>query len=427
MAKLAINGGKPCVTKRGRVQWPVTTETDAKHVAEVVRHPKGNWCRLSPGDDEVTNFEKEWAAFQDAKYALLINNGTVAIECGLQALGIKPGDEVIVPAITFIASASGVLMARGLPVFADVDPKTCQIDAKDIEQKITKRTTGIVVVHYGGYPANMTAIKKVAKKHGLFVFEDCAHAHGTQWKGRRVGAIGDCGSFSFQGSKSLTAGEGGAIVTNRRDVLDACWAYHTIGRSLGSEKYEHEIVGPNLRVSEIQAAVLRTQLKKLPGQNKKRNENAAILRAGLKEVPGVVPLKEDKRVTDRGYYYFVMLMDEATWGVKKATLLQAFNAEGLRIGSGYSRPVYRTKVFANNQFDATGWPTAGRDAYGPTMSYDKVCCPVAEDIAFHRQLTLGTHDLLSKQRVNGVLRIFKKLWKNRAELQEFEKKQAASA
>ncbi len=425
MAKLAINGGKPCVSKPARIKWPVTSEVDAKHVAEVVRNPKGNWCRLAPGDDEVTNFEKEWAKFQDAKHALLINNGTVAIECALQAVGIKPGDEVIVPAITFIASASGVLMARGLPVFADVDPKTCQIDAKDIEDKITKRTTGIVVVHYGGYPANMTAIKKVAKKHGLFILEDCAHAHGSEWKGRRVGAIGDVGTFSFQGSKSLTAGEGGAIVTNRQDIYDACWAYHTIGRSLGSETYEHEIVGPNLRVSEIQAAVLRTQLKRLAGQNKKRNANADFLREGLKEIDGIEPLKPDKRVTDRGYYYFVMLMDEDVWGVKKSTVIQAFNAEGMRISSGYNRPVYQTKVFANNTFDATGWPTAGRDAYGPTMDYKDVCCPNAEEIALHKQLTISTHTLLSKQAVRGVLRILQKLWKNRGELQDYEGKEEA--
>ena len=427
MAKLAINGGKKCVEKPVHVKWPVVDERDVKHMAKVVRAGRGGWCRLGLDDGEVSSFEREWAKFQDAKYCLAVNNGTVAIECALQGLGLRPGDEVIVPAITFVASASGVLMARGIPVFADCIPETCQIDPEDIERKITERTKGIVVVHYGGYPVDFTRVLDVAKRHGLFVLEDCAHAQGTEWEGRRVGAIGDVGTFSFQGSKALTCGEGGAIVTNRRDVYEACWAYHHIGRGLSADKYQHETVGPNLRLSEIQGALLRTQLKKLPGQTKRRMATAAALNKGLKDIPGVAPLKEDRRVTNRGFYFYVMRLDEETWGVTKDTFIRAFNAEGLRVFSGYACTVYELPVFANNRYDATGYPVTKGRGYGRVVNYKNVSCPNSERIAHHEHLTFSTHMLLKAAFARQALSIMRKLWKNRAELQEFEQKQKAAS
>jgi dTDP-4-amino-4,6-dideoxygalactose transaminase len=410
-----------------RVKWPITDARDVKHIADVVRAARGGWCRLGLDDGEVSSFEREWAKFQDAKYCLAVNNGTVAIECALQGVGLRPGDEVIVPSVTFIASASGVLMARGIPIFADMVPETAQIDAADVERRITSRTSGIVVVHYGGYPVDMTAIKKVAKKHGLFVLEDSAHAQGTAWKGRKISAIGDVGTFSFQGSKSLTSGEGGAIMTNRRDVYEACWRYHDIGQALRSERYQHEVVGPNLRLSELQGAILRTQLQKFPAQAKKRMATGAALSKGLKEIPGVEPLKEDKRVTARGYYFYVMRLDEEAWGVRKGTFIRAFNAEGRRIGSGYGRPVYHVSVFANNKYDATGWPVVRGKGYGRVVGYKNVCCPNAEKFTYHEQLTFGAHTLLDGEFAKDAVKIFAKLWENRQELQQYEKELAKAA
>jgi len=418
MAKLAINGGEPCIKEPVHSKWPVVDERDAEHVAEVVRAGRGGWCRLGLDDGEVSSFEREFAAYQGAEHCLAVSNGTVAIECALAGLGLRPGEEVIVPAITFVATASGVLMGRGIPVFADVIPETCQIDPEDIERKITERTAGIALVHYGGYPCDMTRIMKLAEKHGLFVLEDCAHAQGTQWEGRGAGSIGDVGTFSFQGSKSLTCGEGGAIVTKRQDVYEACWAYHHIGRGLSAEKYEHETVGPNLRLCELQGAVLRTQLEKLPGQVERRMATEAALIEGLADIPGIEPLKPDARVTRRGYYFSILRLDEETWGVGKETFRQAFGAEGLRVGSGYSSTVYELPVFAKCAYDATGWPVAeGEEGYGRVVDYKDVHCPNAERVAHHEHLTFSAHTLLCPEFADQVLAILHKLWENRAELQ----------
>ena len=419
MAKLAINGGEKCVSNPVKIKWPVVDDRDVEHVGEVVRAGRGGWCRLGLDDGEVATFEKEWADFQDAKYCLAVTNGTVAIECALQGLGLRPGEEVIVPAITFVASASGVLMARGIPVFADCIPETCQIDPEDVERKITERTRGVVVVHYGGYPVDMSRIKDVAERHGLFVLEDSAHAQGTQWEGRGVGAIGDVGTFSFQGSKSLTCGEGGAIVTDRQDVYEACWAYHHIGRGLSAEKYEHETVGPNLRLSEVQGALLRTQLEKLPGQVEQRMSTAATLSEGLEDIPGIEPLKPDPRITRRGYYFYVLRLDEETWGVKKARFIEAFNAEaGFRVFSGYACTVYELPVFAKNRYDATGYPVLEGEGFGRVVDYKDVHCPNSELIAHHQHLTFSNQSLLYPEFAEQTLAILHKLWGNRAELGE---------
>lgn len=419
MAKLAINGGEKCVKEPIEVKWPTTDERDVEHMAEVVRAARGGWCRLGLDDGEVSSFEREWAEYHDARHCLAVSNGTVAIECALQGVGLRPGEEVIVPAITFVASASGVLMARGIPVFADVIPETCQIDPEDVERKITERTRGVLVVHYAGYPVDMTRIKEVAERHGLFILEDSAHAQGTEWEGRKVGAIGDVGTFSFQGSKSLTCGEGGAIVTDRQDVYEACWAYHHIGRGLSAEKYEHETVGPNLRLSELQGAILRTQLEKLQAQTEQRMATAVRLSEGLKDIPGVEPLKEDERITQRGYYFYVLRLDEQTWGVKKDTFIRAFNAEGGGgLFSGYGRTVYELPVFANNRYDATGYPVVEGAGYGQVVGYKDVCCPNAELIAHHQHLTFSTHRLLYPEFAEQTLNAFRKLWENRGELND---------
>ena len=416
MAKLAINGGPQCVTEPVKIKWPIVDERDAEHVAEVVRAGRGGWCRLGLDDGEVATFEREWAAYHDAEHALAVNNGTCAIECALSALGLRPGDEVIVPAITFVASASGVLMARGIPIFADVIPETCQIDPDDVERKITEHTAGILVVHYAGYPVDLTRIKDVAKRHGLFVVEDCAHAQGSEWEGRKVGAIGDVGTFSFQGSKAITCGEGGAIVTNRQDVYEACWAYHHIGRTLGAAKYAHETIGPNLRLSELQAALLRTQLEKLQGQVEQRMATARIISDGLADIPGVEPLLEDPRVTQRGYYFYIMRFDEDTWGCSKDDFVKAFRAEGVSMSSGYADTVYELPVFANNRYDATGWPVLEGEGHGRITEYTDCACPNAELVAHHQHLTFTNHSLLYPEFAEKALAVFGKLWENRAEV-----------
>ncbi len=418
MAKLAILGGSPVSRNAPPCPWPIADDRDAKLLLRTLMNAAG-WCRLGMTDGQAERFERQFALYHDAKHCLALANGTVAIETALKAAGLQPGDEVIVPAITFIATASGVLMARGLPVFADAIPETGQIDPADVERKITSRTRAIVIVHYGGYPADIDAILAIAKRRGLFVVEDCAHAQGTAWRGRRVGAFGVGGTFSFQGSKSLTCGEGGALVTDDVRVYEAAWAYHHIGRGLKAGTYAFSSIGPNYRLGELAAAVLRTQLAKFPAQARTRARNAGRIATGVADIPGLLPLTPDARITQRGYYFYVLRYLEDHWGVPRDTFVKAFHAEsgGLRVGTGYGMPVYRTPVFANNRFDAVGCEVHRRKAYGRAMAYGTVRCPGAERFAYAEQLTFAQRVLLYPEACDLMVKILRKLWENREELQ----------
>lgn len=424
MAKLAISGGRPLSKTGLKANWP---EVDAKDVQAMTRVVKsGSWWRYG-GTGEVEKFEKAYASFHDAKYCLSIANGTVAIEAALHAVGMKPGDEVIVPAVTFIATASAVMLARGKPVFADVLPETCQLDPDEIERRMSPRTTGIVVVHYGGYPADMDRIKRVARKHKLFVIEDCAHAQATEWRGRKVGAISDAGTFSFQMSKSLTSGEGGAVITDSSKVYEAAYAYHHIGRTLWAKKYEHESVGPNYRVTEFQGAILNTQLAKLTRQTRTRMRTAKLIAKRIKDIPGLEPLVEDPRITQRGYYFCILRFNEEIWGVKRDTFVSAMQAEGVKsLGVGYGCPVYHLPVFRKNVFDVTGFPVVDREAFGAPYDYRDVCCPDSEWISYHEHLTLPNHSLLDPANADVLGKAAEKLWQNREELLTFEKRSTAA-
>ncbi|MFH1070363.1 MAG: DegT/DnrJ/EryC1/StrS family aminotransferase [Candidatus Glassbacteria bacterium] len=411
MAVLALAGGAPLSKKGYSIKWPVVTEADVRAVARVAG--SGAWWRFA--GREVEKFEKEFGRYHDARHVLCVANGTVAIEVALRALGICPGDEVIVPSVTFIASASAVLIARAVPVFADVLEATCQIDPADIERKITPRTRAVVVVHYAGYPADMDAILKIAGKHGLKVIEDCAHAQGTAWRGRKVGCLGDFGTFSFQQSKSLTCGEGGAVVTDSRELYEKAYAYHHIGRALGSEKYEHTTVGPNYRLTEFQGAILRTQLRKLQKQTEKRMRNAGILSRELEGLPGLEPLARDGRITQRGYYFYVLRFDEDRFGISRDRFLEAMAAEGAGLGVGYKVPVYQLPAFSSMSFDRTGCPVSC-GYYQGWMDYSKVRCPVAEQVSLKRHITLPNDVLLQERNVRLVAAAARKIRENRAEL-----------
>lgn len=220
--------------------------------------------------ERVQQFETQFAAFQGARHAVTCTNGTTAIEMGLKALGILEGDEVIVPAYTFIATAGAVVTIGAIPVFADIEPNSLCIAPTDLERKITPRTHAVIPVHVGGALADMERINAIARSHGLRVLEDAAHAWGTQWRGRGAGTLGECGTFSFQVSKNITAGEGGILVTDDEALADLCRSYTHCGRRKGSAWYDHDHLGSNLRLTEFQAAILLAQLTRLHDQIQRR-------------------------------------------------------------------------------------------------------------------------------------------------------------
>jgi len=413
MAAPALKGGKPLSKTGYKIKWPIVAEADVNAATRVAK--SGKWWRYD--GREVENFEKEFAAYHDAKYVLGVSNGTVAIEVALRACGIEAGDEVIVPSVTFIASASAVLLVQGIPVFADILEDTCQIDPEDVRRKISPRTKAILVVHYGGYPVDMDAINDVAREHDLWVVEDSAHAQGSAWRGRRVGCIGDIGTFSFQQSKSLTCGEGGAVVTDSEELYSKAYAYHHIGRAPGSDKYEHTSVGPNYRLTEFQGAILRTQLKKLERQNVARRKSHAYLAKALADVPGLKLLKADDRITKRGYYFLVLRFDEREFGLSREKFVAAMKAEGAPVGIGYGKPVYHLPAFREMSFGKKGCPlTCGH--YTGRMDYSKVVCPVAEKVSYRRHLTIDQTVLLDAHNARLISQAAHKVYKYRSELND---------
>jgi len=266
------------------------------------------------------------------------------------ALGIGPGDEVIVPDFTFVATASAVLFAGALPVLVDVTPDTYCIDPDLVEAAITGRTRAIIAVHMGGHPADLDRLAQIAKRHNLALVEDSSHAHGSEWKGRRVGAIGDIGTFSFQQSKLMTAGEGGIIVTNDPELEKRARSVHDCGRMPGEWFYSHFIYGSNYRLSEWQGAILSQQLKRADQLAAIRVRNAAFLDQALLQIEGITPQREDPRVTCNGHYAYIFHYDRAAFGgLPTEKFIQAFNAEGIPTQASYP-PLHDLDVFKSGEY-----------------------------------------------------------------------------
>jgi dTDP-4-amino-4,6-dideoxygalactose transaminase len=333
--KLAIEGGT-AVRTAPWPSWPVWDETEERALLEVLH--SGQWGMISGG--KVREFEETWARFQGAKHCVCVVNGTAALEVALRALGVGPGDEVIVPPYTFVATPSAAILVGALPIFADIDPETYELDPAAVEAAITPRTKAIVPVHIGGCPPDMDGILGLAKQHDLKVLED-AQAHGAEWRGHRVGALGNVGTFSFQASKNLNAGEGGAIVTNDEELYQRIWSLHNVGRVLSPEWrtsgwYQHEILGFNYRLTEFQAALLLAQFSRIEEQTARREKGARFLDQELAQIPGIRPQRRDLRVTTHAHHIYIFRYDSSAFGGRpREEFLRALRAEGVPCSPGY--------------------------------------------------------------------------------------------
>jgi len=393
-------------------EWPLFDEEYREIVLNVLssRH----WGRLY-SDSRVEEFERAFAEYNGAQYAVGVSNGTTALELALLACGIEPGDEVLVPAVSFIASASAIVTSVGaVPIFVDIDPETACISAEGIEEAITDRTKGVVAVHYGVYPVDFDRLLPIVQKHGLILVEDCAHAQGTEWKGRKVGAIGNMGGFSFQESKALTAGEGGIVLTNNEELAQQARLYHNIGRVVGRPGYEHHVLASNYRMTEFQGALLSAQLKRFrQDQVQEKYANAQFLGSELQKLGGIEPQKHDERITGRGYYFIVLRYhSEQFAGVHRDRFVEALRAEGIPCGAGYAVPLYKQPAFKRERVarllaeSARPWP-----------DYETIFLPASERFCAEEQITIPHQALLAgRQGMQQIVDAVAKIKENVAEL-----------
>lgn len=347
----AVSGGEPIRTIP-LPSWPFFTDDEIQAASAPLKSGRVNyWTGM-----EGRLFEQEWADFAGCEYAVAVANGTVALELALHALGIGPGDEVIVPCRTFIASASCAVVRGVTPVMADVDPVSQNITAETAAAVLTPQTKAIIAVHLAGWPCEMDPILELAREKGLYVIEDCAQAHGATYKGRPAGSFGDAAAFSFCQDKIVTTGgEGGMLTTNRREVWERAWSYKDHGKSYDAVyhrehppgfRWLHESFGTNWRLTEMQAAIGRVQLNKLPAWVEKRRRNAAILTERFAELPALRVTLPPKDIGHAYYKYYAFLRPEALRdGWNRDRVIEAIRAEGIPCHSGSCSEIYLEKAF----------------------------------------------------------------------------------
>lgn len=406
----AVLGGQKIRTK-GWPEWPMwDPATDEEQLMKVIR--SGVWSRAGV----VTEFEKKWAELIGAKRCLAVVNGTNALIASLVQLGIGGGDEVLVPPYTFIATTASILQAGAMPVFVDTDPETFLMDPAKIEEKITDRTVAIVPVHIYGLPVDMDGVNKVAKAHNLKVIEDACQAWLAEYRGRKTGTLGDLGCFSFQNSKHIPAGEGGAILGNDDDVMDRANSIHNCGRPYGKMKpvsgYPYR--GGNFRMQQSQALILLSQMKRIIADNDKRLENALYLDKKLKEIPGIIPVKPASGATRAVYHLYPFRYKKEIFNnVPKEKFINALVAEGIPATGGYGKQ--NKDLLFEEAFNSRGYkrlfPEARLKKWRDENSLpgnDQVCDEV---VTIYQSNLLG-----SRQDMDDIVNAVAKVYENRAEL-----------
>ena len=403
MSRLAVKGGTPVRDAKANPwpKWPVWDQSEAKALLEVLH--SGIWSYNGPKERQ---FNQAFAEFIGSRYALSVANGTVTLQLALEACGVGYGDEVIVPGLTWQATAAAALDINAMPILVDVTEDTWCLDPARVEEAITSRTKAIVPVHLYGNFVDMDAIMPIAGKHGLWVIEDCAHKQGGEWKGQKAGSIGHIGSFSFQLSKLMTAGEGGALTTSDPALWEKLDALRNCGRrpeesaeaDKGTGLYGDEgnfIQSGNYRITDFQAAVLIEQLKRLPQQNRTRDENAIYFNAQLAKLPGVQPMYRDERETTEAYFNFAFRYDRNEFkALPTETFREALGAELGCPVEACSEPLTACPLYAPHTKPSRHTLT---EEYFRQIDPKRFELPVCtrifeqESVCFHHNILMGTH------------------------------------
>ena len=405
-SKLALLGGKP-IRSKPFPSWPVFGKTEEKRLLRVLH--SGKWGRLH--GPEVAEFENRFAAMHGCKHGIAVVNGSVSLRIALIAAGIRAEDEVIIPPYTFFSTASAVIESNAVPVFADVDLDTFNLDPKAVEAAITPRTRAIMPVHFAGQIADMKAIMAIAKKRKLVVIEDAAHAHGASYQNKPAGSLGHIASFSFQSSKNMTAGEGGILTTNDPTLAESCRSIHNCGRIPTGIWYEHHVISGNYRLGEFQGAVLNAQLDRLEAQTTTRDHNGRYLAARLCELPGVFPQKRPRDCTRHSYHLFMLRLDRTAFGAPRTAVIKALQAEGIPCSAGYGfslhdQPMFRKKAFG---------PYIPKSL--PKLDYRKTRCPNSDLICREQCVWLEQSMFLGNRAdMDDIASAFEKVYENRDSL-----------
>ena len=382
--------------KKNFPEWPIFDDEEINALVEVIK--SGKWWIGAPGvhqGENVWKFQEEFAKFHEAKHCVATFNGTVSIELALLAFGVGLGDEVIVSDYTFVASGSAVVATNAVPIFCDIDPETLVMDVNKVEVLITEKTKAIVPVHLGGNPVEMDRLMEIAEKHDLMVVEDCAHAHGSRYKSKRVGNWGHAGSFSFQASKVLTGGEGGALITNYDELDDLMYSIGDCGRSKNKYFYDHYRYGTNYRMSEYQGAVLRPQLKRFPAQHKLRNENGKYFMDKLNEIDGIKVMKLTPGTEECGYYVYPIVFEPEKLGMTKTELYNKLNDAGIPTDDCYP-PLHGLGCFKNIElrkgidYSNANWGGAKSD----DKNFPIVSDIYSRSVEFPQEMLLASKDKL---------------------------------
>ena len=404
--KIAILGGSKTITfkETNAFAWPQFGSEDIDAVKRVLLMPDYSFY------EESYLLEKEIKSFLGIKYALPFNNGTSSIHSALFALGIVGGDEVIVPSYTYWATVMPVLSCNGTPVFAESEPYSLNIDPKDIERKITTKTKAIIVVHLCGLPCNLDEIMAIAGKYNLRVIEDCAHCHDAEYKGRKIGTIGDIGCFSYQATKLMPGIEGGMMVTDNRKYYERAVALGHYERLSGLEqksvyrKYQHTCLGYKYRIHPLSAAILRVQLKKYNTLNRQREENLKYLDEELDKINGLETIKTPAEVKRNYYCYRVKYKTEELGGLEIEKFIAALQAEGMDVGKERYVLMHLQPVF-NEDNNGFPWVQRGKIIAKP------LSLPATEKL-YGQVLSLPTFPQASRELVKQYVEGFKKVAEN---------------
>ncbi|MCZ6632818.1 MAG: DegT/DnrJ/EryC1/StrS family aminotransferase [bacterium] len=401
MDKLALSGGEP-VRETPWPEWPFyQTDEEARAVVDALR--SDHLCSAH-GGGAIAQFEADFAEWCGAVGAVTVNSGSSSLQVALAAVGVGPGDEVIVPCYTYYSSATSVLVQGAIPVFADIDRETANLDPVSFESLITDRTKAVMPVHANGIPVDMDAVMAIADAHGIQVVEDCSHAHGAVYKGQMVGTLGQAGAFSIQHKKILSVGEGGVVVSRDPEVVARARRFVNLGG--GSSTGD---LGPNLRMGELHGALALVRMQWVDEQNDQRRENARMLAQAVAELPGLQTVPEAlPDGVNPTYYNFILDYKREEIGVDRERFVEAVQAEGVPLRVNGYRPLNTMPVFANQE----AWPyklsenqpiLEGRTLYGEGV------CPVTEAFLSEGNLELKIHPPCGEQEMTDAAGAMRKV------------------